>query len=104
MEEWRTVTRALRGSLGFVVTALPISAEFWQFLKGLHGAQFEELLLSGSGEHYIDRLKAYVSGFSRLTSTQAQQWLGQFYAWSGAEQRRRLAELARSSNFYLNME
>ena len=49
LEKWRTVTRTFRGSLGFIVSPPPVSAAFRNFLRGHHGPQFEEVLLSGTG-------------------------------------------------------
>ena len=99
LENWASLTSSLRGTPGFSVSGPPGPNSLFSFMRANLGARWEQTLLSPLGEIIIFQLRAYINGFSQLTSFERGQWSRLYSLWTMGERAAQLRRLAERGGF-----
>ena len=98
LDERATVTRFMRGSIGYIVQEPEITDNFKQFLIIMYGSNWEKRVLSYQ-TMIKEQLYALITEYSKLTSRIKRAWLAQFDSWSPSQLRAQIKGLAESGGF-----
>ena len=101
LEQWSVDSRAARAAPTSRMEEPDISPNLKTSLRYTLGAQWEVKIILESGEVLIDQLRAYLAGYSQLTSFNRRQWLRLFPAWTAQERREQLEVLADAGGFWV---
>ena len=99
LENWASLTSSLQGTPGFSVSGPPGPNALTSFLRANWGARWDQTLLSSLGEIVVFQLRAYISGYSQLTSFERGQWTRLYSLWTMGERAAQLRRLAEKGGF-----
>ena len=98
LNDWATVTRFMKGSIGFVVQEPEITDDFKQFLIKMYDSSWEKRVL-GYQPMIIEQLYALITEYSKLTTRFRRAWLDQFDSWIPSQIWAQFRGLAESGGF-----
>ena len=98
LNDCATVTRYMKGSIGFVVQEPEVTDDFKQFPIIIYGSNWVKKVLSYP-TMIIEQLYALITGYGKLTSRMKRVCLNQFDWWSPNQLPVQLKGLAESGGF-----
>ena len=99
LKGWRAFVLERRTCAGFLIPEPPIPERLKLVLRAINGLNWQQSILSGSGEAIIEMLSAAITGFSVTTPRERRQFLRLIGVWPNAEFRAGLRDLAARGGF-----
>ena len=96
---WRAFVLERRHCAGFLILEPPIPERLNLVLRAINGLNWQQSILSGSGEAIIEMLSAAITGFSVTTPRERREFLRFIGVWPNAEFRAGLRDLAARGGF-----